>query len=73
MKRVLLLFGLIFSITSAFAAEYYISKIREDYGIEYSKRAIESLEKHIKYINSRNFTNKGLEDVLSAQKRIDNI
>ena len=59
--------------TSAFAAEYYISKIREDYGIEYSKRAIESLEKHIKYINSRNFTNKGLEDVLAAQKRIDNI
>ncbi len=59
--------------TSAFAAEYYISKIREDYGIEYSKRAIESLEKYIKYINSRNFTNKGLEDVLSAQKRIDNI
>ena len=59
--------------TSTFAAEYYISKIREDYGVEYSKKAIESLEKHIKYINSRNFTNKGLEDLLVIQKEIDNI
>ncbi|HHX68505.1 MAG TPA: DUF262 domain-containing protein [Gallicola sp.] len=59
--------------TSTFAAEYYISKIREDYGREYSKKAIESLEKHIQYMKSKNFNNKSLESVLEAQKEFDSL
>lgn len=59
--------------TSTFAAEYYISKIREDYGKEYSKKAIESLGKHIEYLNSKNFTTKSLEDVLEAQKEYEEL
>lgn len=59
--------------TSTFAAEYYISKIREDYGRKYSKKAIESLEKHIQYMKSKNFNNKSLESVLEAQKEFDSL
>lgn len=59
--------------TSTFAAEYYIAKIREDYGKEYSKKAIESLRKHIEYLKSKNFTNKGLEEVLENQQEFDTI
>jgi hypothetical protein len=59
--------------TSTFAAEYYISKIREDYGREYSNKAIESLEKHIQYMKSRSIPNKSLEDVLEAQKEFEEL
>jgi len=59
--------------TSTFAAEYYISKIREDYGREYSKKAIESLEKHVQYMKSRSVSNKSLEDVLEAQKEFEEL
>lgn len=59
--------------TSAFAAEYYISRIREDYGRDYSKKAIESLEKHVQYMKSKNFTNKSLEDALEAQKEFEEL
>ena len=58
--------------TSGFAADFYINKIREDYGSEYSKKAIESLEKHIQYLQSKNFGTKVLEEVLEKQKQIEN-
>ena len=59
--------------TSTFAAEYYISRIREDYGREYSRKAIESLEKHVQYMKSRSVSNKSLEDVLEAQKEFEEL
>ncbi len=59
--------------TSAFAAEYYISWIREDYGKEYSKKAIKSLQKHDQYMKSKNFTNRSLEDTLEAQKELEEL
>lgn len=59
--------------TSAFAAKYYISRIRENYGKEHSKKAIESLEKHVQYMKSKNFTNRSLEDTLEAQKELEEL
>lgn len=59
--------------TSRFAAEYYISKIREEYGKEYSKKAIEALEKHINYLEKNGTTNNSLKEVLNNQKLFDEL
>lgn len=59
--------------TSTFAAEYYISKIREDYGKEYSKKAIDALEKHIEYLKSKGYTTNSLEGVLEGQKEFNEL
>ena len=56
--------------TSAFAAELYINRIRNDYGKEMAQKAIESLEKHVQYAKEKGYKNAGLEEVLQRQKEI---
>jgi hypothetical protein len=56
--------------TSVFAAEYYINKIREDYGVEYSNNAIEALRRHIDYLHSTGSKNNGLQEVLKNQETL---
>lgn len=50
------------------AAEYYINNIRNDYGDEYYNKALESLEKHIEYGNSKGFKNVSLKELLRKYK-----
>jgi hypothetical protein len=57
--------------TSSFAAELYINKIREDYGKEKAEKAIESLEKHIKYLKGNGYSTKSLEQVFQEQKEMN--
>ena len=59
---------------SALAAEIFIERIRNDFGIEYSKKAIQALEGNINYQKEcgmgRNFK---LYEVLIKQKEIDGL
>ena len=58
---------------SAVAANMFINKIRADYGNEFSKRAIKSLEFNVRYQNECGMKNNRLETVLNKQKEIENM
>lgn len=58
---------------SALAANIFINQIREEYGREFSKKAIRSLEANINYQLEYGMKNNKLETVLEEQKRLENI
>ncbi len=56
---------------SIYAAEFYINKIREDYGAKRASNAIESLRKHIEYLKEKGYRSNGLEEVLKHQNALN--